>query len=723
MKKFFSSLIFSLIMLFSFVGNAYATNFTLSSASQVTQDGITVSFAKGSGSTAPTWYAAGLRLYASNTITITSTNTITGIVFNWEKQGNKAFASATASTGSYTHPSNTGTGTWTGSATSVTFTLGSSGQLQLNTFSVTTSGGGSTTYTVTYNANGGAGNITDSNSPYNSGATVTVLSNNFTAPTGKEFDKWNTNSTGTATSYNPGETFTISSNVTLYAIWKDLPMDCDGTLYDFTSISGFSGWKNSYAAHTVEYTNDSIIFNGASKQAGTITNMPVNKNADILVKARNGEYIVSCDLRCKQWGTKTQTISLSYSTDGGSTFTSTGITSNTFAIAYDNFPSNVNVIKFGFNYADNQIGIDKLCIVHGSVTPTAVDTVTLPVDTIRIHIGETYELTPTIIPLNATNKNVTWVSTMPAIATVDNGIVTGVAEGITGVMVITEDGNKHAQCVVIVLGTPNIDVVEWNPDWLKIDIDNFTAATATLEDQNTQAEVKENIATELFFSKYFEAQGAIKLLGIYNGTKDSINLTDYKVKVAQGDKSTSWNKTFELGTLGYIHSNEEIILISYTKNDSSITKCILEKNPQGLNYQRVASGELIGGELQFNGDDAVGLFKNTSLIDIIGAGTSSSANVSNLTSTNASGSNPKTMYGHTIDMDCWITNNADGSNGNDTTIATNLCLLIRKNTVHSGDTAVKYNTTDFITLSTEWIGKQVQKDTLSTCNNFDYVGT
>lgn len=116
-------------------------NFTLSSAKEVTQNGITVSFAQGKGSSSPTWYSAGLRLYANNTITISSTSTITGITFNWEKQGKKDFASATADVGIYSHPSAAGEGTWTGSANSVTFTIGSSGQLQLNTFSVTVSSG------------------------------------------------------------------------------------------------------------------------------------------------------------------------------------------------------------------------------------------------------------------------------------------------------------------------------------------------------------------------------------------------------------------------------------------------------------------------------------------------------------------------------------------------------------------------------------------------------
>ena len=151
MKKLTLFLSLLMVMLLS-VGQVWATDFTLSSAAEVTKDGITVTFAKGDGSNPPAWYSAGLRLYVKNTVTITSTSNITAISFNWEKQGSKTFnTSCTASTGSYTHPSSAGVGTWTGSATSVTFTLGnvSGAQLQLNTFSVTTEGGGSSDPTLT----------------------------------------------------------------------------------------------------------------------------------------------------------------------------------------------------------------------------------------------------------------------------------------------------------------------------------------------------------------------------------------------------------------------------------------------------------------------------------------------------------------------------------------------------------------------------------------------
>ena len=132
MKKFFS--IFAALL---FAGSMMAVNFTLSSADAVTVEDVTVTFAKGDGNNAPAWYDNGLRLYANNTVTVSSESAITAITFNWQQQGSKAFNTVTASVGEYTHPEAAGEGKWTGSATSVTFTLGASGQLLLNTFTVT----------------------------------------------------------------------------------------------------------------------------------------------------------------------------------------------------------------------------------------------------------------------------------------------------------------------------------------------------------------------------------------------------------------------------------------------------------------------------------------------------------------------------------------------------------------------------------------------------------
>lgn len=71
-------------------------------------------------------------------------------------------------------------------------------------------------YPVIYNANDGTGTMTDANSPYAVGATVTTLANTFTPPTDMIFEGWND---GTNT-YAEGATFTMPNNaVTLTAQW------------------------------------------------------------------------------------------------------------------------------------------------------------------------------------------------------------------------------------------------------------------------------------------------------------------------------------------------------------------------------------------------------------------------------------------------------------------------------------------------------------------------
>ena len=64
-----------------------------------------------------------------------------------------------------------------------------------------------------------------------------------------------------------------------------------------------------------------------------------------------------------------------------------------------------------------------------TVTPVAVTSVSLSRNSETIKVGKTVTLVPTISPSNATNKNVTWLSSDTSIATVSGGTVTGVAEG------------------------------------------------------------------------------------------------------------------------------------------------------------------------------------------------------------------------------------------------------------------------------------------------------
>ena len=72
------------------------------------------------------------------------------------------------------------------------------------------------------------------------------------------------------------------------------------------------------------------------------------------------------------------------------------------------------------------------------------------IQTIMVDAG--FQLNPTITPGDAKNKDVTWKSSHPAIATVSsNGYVEGVSEGTCIITVTTNDGGKIANCNVTVI--------------------------------------------------------------------------------------------------------------------------------------------------------------------------------------------------------------------------------------------------------------------------------
>ncbi|MGE4509439.1 MAG: Ig domain-containing protein, partial [Eubacteriaceae bacterium] len=84
----------------------------------------------------------------------------------------------------------------------------------------------------------------------------------------------------------------------------------------------------------------------------------------------------------------------------------------------------------------------------------SVTDIILSDDDITLIKGETYQLTASISPENATNKNMVWSSEDASVATVAGGLVTAVSEGDIYIIVSSEDGAKEASCKVTVVEKP-----------------------------------------------------------------------------------------------------------------------------------------------------------------------------------------------------------------------------------------------------------------------------
>jgi len=106
----------------------------------------------------------------------------------------------------------------------------------------TTNPGTTTTFTVTYNANGGTGTVPVDSKAYVFGDNVTVLGPANLAKSGNVFSGWNTKSDGKGMVCPNGSIFSITDNVTLYAIWvanttSGLLSGSDFLSYSISSLS------------------------------------------------------------------------------------------------------------------------------------------------------------------------------------------------------------------------------------------------------------------------------------------------------------------------------------------------------------------------------------------------------------------------------------------------------------------------------------------------------
>ena len=97
--------------------------------------------------------------------------------------------------------------------------------------------------------------------------------------------------------------------------------------------------------------------------------------------------------------------------------------------------------------AGNKTDFITITVIANAVHVTGIS---LDKTTLELKVDESETLTATVTPDNATNKNVSWTTSDPAVATVENGWVTGVKPGSATITTKTEDGGKTAECAVTV---------------------------------------------------------------------------------------------------------------------------------------------------------------------------------------------------------------------------------------------------------------------------------
>ena len=165
--------------------------------------------------------------------------------------------------------------------------------------------------------------------------------------------------------------------------------------------------------------------------------------------------------------------------------------------------------------------LDKTATCHVTVTEVIPTEVTLNQEFAKLEIGSQLTLTATVLPDNATDKQVTWSTTNSSVATVnDTGTVTAVSEGECFITATCRD--KQAMCHVIVVD--HFIYITLDEHDVRLLPNHMMTLTPTVSPANTTLVATSSDPT---VAAARMANGSIQLVGIKEGTTViTVNSTD-----------------------------------------------------------------------------------------------------------------------------------------------------------------------------------------------------
>ena len=299
-----------------------------------------------------------------------------------------------------------------------------SGATLTNKGEVTTTGGGTLTNNGTINNSGTLPGSIGGNGAVNHAPTITTQS----LPDGTE-----------GTSYSQTLTATGTAPFTWDVSSGSLPAGL--SLNEDTGV--VSGTPTTAGTSTFTVTASNVC--GSDSKQLSIT---INKSATVPV---TGVTLNRTELSLPE--NQTATLAATVEPDNATNKDVTWSSSDG-AIATVNADGVVTAVAPGTAIvAVTTVDQNKTATCTVTVTPATVSVtgVTLSQDSMSLNKGDSEALTATVLPADATNKNVTWSSSDEAVATVSaDGVVTACGAGEATITVTTEDGGFTDACRVTV---------------------------------------------------------------------------------------------------------------------------------------------------------------------------------------------------------------------------------------------------------------------------------
>ncbi len=210
---------------------------------------------------------------------------------------------------------------------------------------------------------------------------------------------------------------------------------------------------------SVTWTSDNT--NVVTVQDGVVTPIS-NGTATITVTTEDGSFHANCLITVATSVTGVSLMPPTLTLDKGESRKLTAVlepeTASDRGITWFSDNEEVAVVKDGIVTAvDSGTAYIQVTTNDGNFTaicevtvPVRADYVRLDKENAEIYIGETMKLIATVYPEDAVDREVTWSTNNPNIATVENGVVTPVSNGTAMITVTTVDGGHSASCEVTV---------------------------------------------------------------------------------------------------------------------------------------------------------------------------------------------------------------------------------------------------------------------------------
>jgi hypothetical protein len=406
---------------------------------------------------------------------------------------------------------------------------------------------------------------------------------------------------------NPMPNYTVKYTTNGGTDWTSLT-NIDGTLLTTSNFFTYnSGSINSSASNIIiEIQNtgtterimiDDFTWTGYSSSTTTVATPTFTPEAGTYTSAQNVSI-----------STTTADASIYFTTNGDeptesstlyttpvSVAVSTTLKAKAFKAGMD--PSNTATAVYTINPTPT-ITVTEITIPPMSREVPSVDTetinitgtnltedITLTIDAIDGYDATVFGVTPTL-PSSGGVATITFSPGRPgtyaATLKINSAGAAEVTRTINGTATLSTPVSTGATGVSSTGFTANWDIVEGASSY---ELNVYTKNVASIT------------ATDLFFSEYGEGSGGNKkYIELYNGTGSPVDLANYTIK-----KSTNgggWATTYNFPTTTTIANNSTFVLAN--------------------NSTDVIGATVYDVFANWNGDDAVGLFKNDVLIDVFG---------------------------------------------------------------------------------------------------------